>query len=213
MKKSIIIIEDHSIVRVGIESIIEKSEDFYVMDSFEKGLEGVKQIKLKRPNFAILDLSLPDIEGDVIVKDLFIEKSETKILILSRQKYIPQISHLLTLGIKGYLLKDNASRELIEALKDIDQGKMYISPALKDLLIQVGQVNLDGENSKESRLKNLTERELQVIKPLSQGHNYKEIATSLGISPSTVRVHIRNILAKLNLNDTRDIIKLKDSIF
>lgn len=182
------------------------------MDSYEKGLEGIKAIKLKKPDFAIIDLNLPDVEGDVIVSDLFVEQIETKIVILSRQKYIPQISHLLTLGIRGYLVKDNASRELVEALREIGKGKTYISQTIKDLLVQIGHVNLDGESSKEVLLKNLTERELQVIKPLCKGHDYKEIAAILGISPSTVRVHIRNILEKLNLKDIREIIKMKDSI-
>ena len=208
--KSIIIIEDHSIVRVGIESIIEKSKDFYVLESHGKGLDGIEAIRSKKPDFAIVDLSLPDIDGEVIVNELFRENSPTKIIVLTRQKYIPQISHLLSLGVKGYLLKDHASKELITALEKTLEGKQYVSPSIENLLVQVGHVNL---NDKVSDIKkSLTQRELQVIKMLCQGHDYKDIAEKLFISPSTARVHIRNLMKKLNAKEIKDIIKMKDSI-
>lgn len=210
--KSIVIIEDHSIVRVGVESIIEKLEGFYVLESCNSGAEGLRIIKEKKPDFAIVDLSLPDIQGEVIIRDLFVEKSHTKIIVLTRESYIPQISHLLSLGIRGYILKDNAGRELMGALKSIDEDKTFISPAIRELLVKVGHVNIDSDSNPAHLAESLSQREQQVIRILSQGFDYKQIASKLGISPSTARVHIRNILTKLNLKEAREVIRLKDSL-
>ena len=210
--KTVILIEDHSIVRVGIKSILDKSGLYHVIASYETGADGLKAVKEKKPDYVIIDLNLPDIQGEVIVKDLFMEQISSKVIVLTRQKYIPQISHLLTLGISGYILKDHASKELLPAFKEAEECKTYISPAIKELLVKVGHVSIDSENGSDLMAEALTQRELQVIRILCQGYDYKQISAKLGISPSTVRVHIRNILAKLKLKDSKEIIKLKDSI-
>ncbi len=208
---SIIIIEDHSIVRKGIQSIIEESDQFKIIESYSSGSAGLEGIKKLKPDFAIIDLSLPDLPGDIIIRDVFLSDLKTQIIVLSSQKYIPQISHLLSFKIAAYVVKDNAAEELLEALKQASQGRQYLSPSIEELLVKMGSIR-EGQYNKQIK-ESLTERELEVTKMLCQGFKSKEIASKLHISPKTVRTHIGNILDKLKLDSIAEINKIRDILF
>lgn len=208
---SVSLIEDHSIVRFGLVALIEKTEGFFVQETYSDGASGLKGLKSKEPDFAIIDLNLPDLSGEMIIRDLFLSDSKTKIIILSQQNYIPKISHLLSMGISAYVLKDNAAEELLEALKNVTQGKKYISPSIEELLEKMGHLKTNNDfNSLRSKL---TERELEVAQMICQEIDMKKIAETLFVAPVTVRVHVKNILNKMKLRTLNDIVKLKEVLF
>lgn len=214
MKKSIVLVEDHSIVRVGICSVLDQLENFYVMNSYSLGLEALHSIKENQPDIAIIDLNLPDLPGDLIIQDLFLNGFQTKIIVMSRQKYVPQIAHLLSLGVSGYVVKDYAAEELVEALNKVSQGSRFISPSVKDILDKMGLLKEEDENQNQQTLKDpLTQRETEVAKLLCLGADSKEVASRLGISPTTVRVHTKNLLAKFGLPFLKDFTKLSKFLF
>ena len=104
--------------------------------SFFFGSEGLKKIKEHKPDFAIIDLSLPDVGGEVIIKDLYLNHSNTKIIVYRWQSYIQQVTHLMSIGISGYVTKDSSVSDIILALENINLGQKYISPYLNEVLLQ-----------------------------------------------------------------------------
>ena len=208
---SIVLIENHSFIRMGIQSLIEKSDKFFVKETYESGDEGLKAIKELEPDFAIIDLSLPDLPGEFLIQDLFLNDIKTKIIVLTRQKYIPQIVHLLKMNISAYIIKDSAGRDLLTALDEALLGKVYLSPSIEKIVKKMGYIKSDGSAKKKKGT--LTQREIEVARMLSQGVNAKEIASQLSISLITVRVHIKNILKKLELENLKEFQKISDDLF
>lgn len=209
--KSIIIVEDHSIVSFGIETLLKRKSQYSIIGSYKSGVEGLKEIKSKVPDIAIIDLNLIELNGEAIVLNLFKSKIKTKIIILSRKKYLPQVSHLLKLGISAYIIKDDAAEELLSALDYIKEDKVYISSSIKDLMKITGYLGKDIDLSISSN--QLTDREKEITRMLSNGKSNDEIAKSLTISPATIRVHVSNILRKLALGNTRELVKAGSNIF
>ena len=195
---SIILVEDHPLLVDGIKSLLHKTDNFYIKKSYSTGDEGLKAIKYLQPDFAIIDLNLPGLPGETIIKELFLNNSKTKVIVLSRQKYIPQITHLLKLNISGYIVKDSAGDELLLALNQIFKGIIYISPRLKTIMKKMGYKTIDSSNINPKDI--LTSRELEIARLLYSGYASKDIASKLSISLIRVRVHTKNILTKLNLN-------------
>ena len=208
---SIILIDDHPIVSYGIESLIKKSSYFIIKKNYTSGREGLAGIKLHEPDFAIVDLNLPDIDGEMIIRDIFMNNLKTKIIILSWQKYIPQVSHLLSLGISGYILKDNAPREILVALENACLGKKFLSPSLQEIMKKMG--HLEPGSPIKAFEDSLSEREIEVLKLVAQGTDVQDISKKLSISTSTVRVHTKNIIDKMKLEKTSDLARFKDFFF
>ena len=166
--------------------------------SFFFWLEGLKKIKEHKPDFAIIDLSLPDVGGEVIIKDLYLNHSNTKIIVYSWQSYIQQVTHLMSIGISGYVTKDSSVSDIILALENINLGQKYISPYLNEVLLRIC-MSKNEHTILASYQKPLTERELEISKLICSGTTPAKISKILSISHSTVRAHIKNLLEKLGL--------------
>lgn len=205
------LVEDHSIVRLGVQTLLEKSGDYEIMGSFSSGEEGLKAIKLNKPDLVILDLNLQDLPGELIVRDLFLNKIESKVIVLSRQKYIPQITHLIKLGVKGYVVKDEAADEILSTLEKVWAGETVVSQSIKKLLDQMGY-SIDG-SSPSFKKGTLTEREKEIVIMLCKGLKSEVIASRLSVSPITVRVHTKNILKKLGLKSLSELSEVRDDLF
>ena len=156
-----------------------------------------------------MDLNLPDLIGDAIVRELYLNNLKTKIIIVSRNKYLSQIQQLLDLDISGYVLKDQAAYQLNDALKSALEDKIFISPSIEEVLQRLGYIdNRKKPTSKKSRLQ-LTTRELEIAQKFSQGVSRESLANMLSISGSTVRVHLKNIVEKLALDNAEELMKMK----
>ncbi len=205
---TIVVIENHSIVAAGIRSLVEESKDFVVLETHENGLDGLKAIRKTLPDLAIVDLSLPVMTGEDVIRELFVENHPCKIIVLSRHDYITQVAELLKYNIAGYVLKDNACEELLGAMRGALVGECFISHRIRSMLIRTGHVANDGETS----IATLTQREKQIVRMYWEGLNTEQIAKALFISETTVRVHRKNVMKKLNVKSFNDLTSFKGKL-
>lgn len=201
----IVLADDHILLRQGIKQIIETSEDMKVVGEAGDGLALLKLLKKITPDMVILDISMPGLRGVEATREIKMIHPEIKILILSMHKKKEYLYHVFSAGADGYLLKDDSDTELFSAIKIVREDGIFVSPLLsKELtsdLIEFwkGHSKLPAEP--------LTTREREVLKLIAEGKSSKEVAELLFISPRTAQHHRANIMQKLKLNKTADLIK------
>ncbi len=186
---TILVVDDHSMVRQGIVSILEQQENLHVIAEAQDGLEAVELYQSQNPNITLMDLRMPRLEGvDAIIR-IREQDPEANIIILTTYDTDEDIYRGLHAGARGYILKDATSEDLIEAIHTVHAGKRFI-PAHVALKLAD---RIDGDM--------LTERENDVLTLLCQGNSNHQIASALSISEGTVKFHINNILSKLGVKD------------
>lgn len=197
----ILIADDHPVVRQGIMRIIEDTPDMRVTGEAGSGTEALRKIKEKEHDLILLDISMPDRDGLEIVRELKKVKPKLPILILTMHPEKYYGLRMLQAGASGYLTKQNAPFELIEAIRKVSQGGMYISNALAELLVSSKKAG-DGKPHHAA----LSDREYQIMCLIASGKKVKAIAEDLCISVKTIHVHRRHILEKMNMTSNADII-------
>jgi len=203
---NVILADDHVMFRRGIKRIIEEIPDVAVVGEASDGFELLNLLKKSTPNLVILDISMPNLRGIEATKEIKMIHPGVKVLILTMHKDREYLYHALSAGAEGYLLKEDADTELMSAISTIRKGKTYLSPLisvqLQDLLVQEYQ----GTGS-QSLLEPLTTREKEIIKLIAEGKSSREIADMLFISNRTVQHHRANVMRKLSLKKTADLVK------
>lgn len=201
---SIILADDHTLFRQGLKSILSGVSDLDVVGEAGDGLEllGLLKEKSSKPHLIILDISMPNLRGLEAIPEIKALHPDVKLLIVTMHKDKEYLYQALSAGADGYFLKKDADTELFVAIEKIRNGKTYISPHLSEEL-------LDNWSQIQRRLgkTDLTNREKEVLKLLAEGKSNKEIAAILFISVHTVERHRSNIMAKLNLKKTADLVK------
>lgn len=196
--QKVIIVDDHPIVRNGLINLVEEDKNFSIVGNCGDGAEVIPLIKETNPDLIVLDISLPNLNGLEIVREMKNQKLSGNVIILTMYKEESYFDEAMRLGVKGYLLKENALMELLDCMHRVSNGKHYICPELSDFLIgrhdKMGSFNL---SNPEINL--LTKTERQIIKLISENLTSKEIAEKLFISVRTVQNHRNNISNKLNL--------------
>lgn len=207
MKKiKIIIVDDHQIIRDGIEAMLLSENNIEVVGTAPDYKSLLKIHNYQNTDLLILDISLPDKSGIEIARQ-FSEKFENmKILMLSANTNEENIIESIKAGAYGFLHKDTSSNEFIEAIYSVYNGEEYFGEKLSKIIYKSYRTHVKYKNQSDNQL-NLTDREIDVIKLLSNGLSSKEIANKLFISPRTVESHKANILSKLNLNNNIEIVK------
>ncbi len=184
--------DDHPIVRKGIHDLLEASEGIKVIGEAPTGEQALQMIKTLQPDIMIVDIELPDISGIDVVNRINEEEIPIKVLVLSSYDDREYIAQMLSLGVSGYLIKDEVPEAIVEALHGIARGERgWVSRKVAERLSQM----LD----KTSSGKDLTQRELDVIYQLTQGKTNAEIAYALGISEKTVEKHLDLIFRKMGV--------------
>lgn len=203
---SIILAEDHALVRQGIRRILEDDPKLNVVGEAEDGFELLEVVRQKCPDMIILDITMPNLSGIEATKRLKANYPDIKILILTMHKGSESLSNAMASGADGYILKENASQDLIRAIKTLQEGGTYISPSLfpylEEFFIQShrGHHHFSDSNS-------LSGREIEIIKLIAEGKSSKEIAEILCLSYRTIQNHRTNILRKLNLTKSTDLVR------
>jgi DNA-binding NarL/FixJ family response regulator len=202
----IVLVDDHAMFRQGVMSILAGSEDLEIVGEVGDGLAFLKLLKKLTPQMVILDISMPHLRGIEAIPEAKTIHPELKILILSMHKEKEYVYKSISSGADGYLLKENAVTELFAAIETIRRGKCYISPLLSGELTHdlikarhTGQVPLP--------IDSLTTREREVLKLIAEGISNKKIADFLCISIRTVEHHRANIMKKLNIGQTANLVK------
>ncbi len=195
------------LVRQGLKRILEGRKDLEVIGEAGDGLELLDLLNHTNPDMIILDVSMPRLRGIEAIHEIKTVRPEISILMLTMHKDREYLYLALSAGAKGYLLKEDADRDLFFAIEKIRQGKIYVSPNLSedllDDLVQIGK----GEGRPSFEIDPLTTREREVVKLIAEGKSSKEIADLLFISARTVDNHRANIMEKLNLKKAADLVK------
>lgn len=200
----IIIADDHALFRRGLKGLLEEEAGLKVVGEAGDGLELINLLKSNKyhPHLVILDISMPHLWGIEAIHEIKTLHPKVKILIVTMHKDKEYLYEALTAGVDGYFLKMDAHSELFAAIDKIRKGKMYVSPHLSEKL-EDGWAKIRRGFDKPV----LTNREKQVLKLIAEGHSNKEIAGVLFISVHTVERHRANIMQKLNLKKTADLVK------
>jgi len=197
----VIITDDHPVVLKGLKEIISEGFDEVTIDVSSRGYELLNKISTNDYDIVLLDISLPDINGLEVLKEIRKRKRKLHVLILSMYPEENYAARALKGGAQGYLTKASAPDELILAVRKILSGKKYISPALAE------QMMLDFESDIEKPPhENLSDRELQVLSMIGKGKAVKEIAEELHLSANTVRTYRARILEKISVKGTNELI-------
>ena len=191
-KIKILIIDDHPLMRRGIKQLIELEKNFEVVDDAGSGNEGIALALKTQPDLIILDLNMKGLSGLDTLKSLRNEDVDARIVILTVSDAKNDIFALIDAGADGYLLKDTEPDTLLGQIKQIAQGEVILSDSIKDLLLE--------RSSSQDPIHALTDREMDVLQLIAKGLSNKQIAAQLFISEETVKVHIRNLLRKLNVH-------------
>ena len=203
---TILIADDHPIVRKGLREIIEAESPFKVIEEAQDGLSALEQIERARPDIAILDINMPKLTGFELARKVQQERIEVAIVFMTMYKDRQMFNEALDLRARGYVLKTSALTDIIECLRAVCAGEHYISPPLASLLIERTR-RVDSLIVRKPALGGLTQTELRILKLISESRMSKEIADQLCISNKTVENHRTNICAKLDLHGNNALLK------
>ena len=197
--QKVIIVDDHPIVCKGLINLVKEDPAFSVVGSCGDGAEVIPLIKETIPDIIVLDISLPNLSGLEIVREMKNQKLSGKVIILTMFKEESYFDEAMNLGVKGYLLKENALLELTNCMHRVSDGNHYVCPELSDYLIdRHDKINSFQFANPEIDL--LSESEKKILKYISENLTSKEIAEKLFISVRTVQNHRNNICSKLDLH-------------
>jgi DNA-binding NarL/FixJ family response regulator len=201
----LVLADDHAMFRQGIKKILEENGGVKVIGEASDGLELLNLLNKITPDAVILDISMPTIRGIEATREIKSVYPDIKILILTMHKRKEYLYHCLSAGAEGYLLKEDADTELYAAIKKVQEGGVYISPILSEELtddfVRMCRGDLKLPSDK------LTSREREVVKLIAEGKKNREIADLLCISIRTVENHRANIMKKLKLKNTSELVK------
>jgi DNA-binding NarL/FixJ family response regulator len=203
----IVLVDDHVMFRQGLKRILEERSGFKVVGEVDCGLELLKLLKKLVPDLIILDISMPNLRGLEVIHEIKMNHSHVKILVLTMHKDKEYLHQALSAGAEGYLLKEDADSELFSAIGRVRQGKKYVSPKLSEGLAEDWVKLTRGDRGPSFEPERLTVREREVLKLIAEGKSSKEIGELLFISVRTVERHRANIMEKLNLKKTADLVK------
>ena len=207
-QKSIIIIEDHPLFREGLKTIISRDDRFKVVGEAGTGYEGLEMTKRLKPDLVIVDISLPDQSGIQLTRDLRQLLSETKILIVSMHSKIDYIAEAFQAGATGYVVKESASERLLQGLKSVAKGDYYLDSSVSHSVVEnLMKSPLKAAKITDADYATLTPREQEVMRFLAEGLSSKAVAEKLFISPKTVENHRANIMNKLGLHSTIELVR------
>ena len=201
----VLIADDHGILREGLKGLLGLYEDLEVVDEAVTGTEAVAKTRELKPDILLLDLIMPEMGGVEVLEALAAEKLPTKVIVLTGADDDELLARCIQSGAMGYLLKDAASNQLVDAIRTVAAGGCWLPPGLTEKLFRGMAKKPQGEES--AKLSLLTAREMEVFKLLGEAKSNASIADALFISEHTVKVHVGRILEKLGLSSRAEAVK------
>jgi DNA-binding NarL/FixJ family response regulator len=204
-KLTILIGDDHTLVRQGLRKIIEEQPEWSVVAEAGDGREVVRQALQLKPDLIIVDIGMPLLNGIEATSQITRRLTEARVLILSMHSDEAYITRSLQAGARGYLLKDSADTDLVHAITAVTAGKSFFSPAVARIMLDDYVQHL-ADKGIEDRYDSLSEREREVFQLVAEGYSGKEVASMLDISPATVETHRAHIMEKLDVHSTAELV-------
>jgi two-component system nitrate/nitrite response regulator NarL len=196
----VLLVDDHTLFRSGIKALLQRQEGFEVVGEAGDGLEGVKRAKQLKPDVVLLDLHMPGISGREAVQLITGDSPGTSVIMLTVSEDAEDLVDTLRGGARGYLLKNIETDYLLDAIQRAARGESVMSPQMTGKLVQeIRTQPKGGLPGGEGEREKLSPREKDIIMLLAKGASNKEMARSLNVAESTVKIHVQNILKKLNL--------------
>jgi two-component system response regulator NreC len=197
--------DDHTLIRRGLRLLVEQQPDLVVVGEAEDGRQAVSLTMSLKPNVAVLDIGMPNLNGIEAAKQITEGESGTAVVILSMYSDETYILRALKAGARGYLLKDSAEADLVRAIHSVAEGKSFFSPTVSKVLLEDYMRKLQ-RNGGESSYDLLTPREREVLQLIAEGKSNKEVADMLNLSVYTVETHRGNLMEKLGLKGIPELI-------
>jgi two-component system, NarL family, nitrate/nitrite response regulator NarL len=195
----ILLVDDHSLFRGGIKSLLESQDDFEVVGEASDGLEGVKRAKQLQPDVVLLDLHMPGTSGLEALQMLTEDVPKAEVLMLTVSEDAQDLMQAIRSGARGYLLKNIEMKFLVDSIHQAVKGESVMSPQMSAALVDAVREPVIEKRLEKKAIK-LTPRESEIIIMLAQGESNKSIARTLDLAESTVKIHVQGILRKLNIS-------------
>ena len=199
-EQRVLICDDHSIFRQGIRQVLAKNPDLEVVGEAATGLEAIAAVKKLKPDLVVMDITMPELSGIEVTKEITGLMPECKVVILSVHSRKTFIMEALKAGARGYVLKDSAGEKLLDAVQAVREGECYLDTPVAAHIVDEF-VRMPGRDGEEELPEKLTDRERQILRLVVEGYANKDIAEKLFISPKTVDNHRARIMAKLGRHD------------
>ncbi len=207
-KRTVFIVDDHPLFRVGLRSILARDETYEVVGEAGTAAEALALLEKSAPDFMIVDISLPDKNGIELTREILRLLPGCKIVIVSMHTKIYYVTEALRMGAVGYLVKESTSETLLSGLKAVSEGRIFLDPSLSDEIGPDVTKSTPGElRVIDVAYKRLTRREQEVMRLVAEGYTTREISERLFISVKTVDNHRANIMNKLGIHRTVELIR------
>jgi DNA-binding NarL/FixJ family response regulator len=201
-RTTVLLAEDHTIVREGFRKMLELEDDFQVVGEAQTGRQAVTLAKKLRPAVVLMDIAMPLLNGLEATRQLLKVLPATKILILSAHSDDAYVKDATESGAVGFLLKQTSARDVCRAIREVQKGKTFFSPAISKRLDRLNSQAPDRAGLLKKKIAQLTSREMEVLQLIAEGEANKQIAAELGIAIKTVEKHREHLMLKLDIHDT-----------
>ena len=203
---NILLVDDHNLIREGLKLILKKNKNFKIIGEASNGVEAIRYIDKNAENIHVvmLDITMPELDGFEVAKIVRQNHPEIKILALTMHSEESYITKMINVGVHGYVLKDSNLEDLSTAIHTILEDKPYYSSDVSAIMIN-SLMNKD-KKKQNNEIDNLTDREVQIIDLITEGFKSSEIADKLKLSTRTIEVHRRNLMKKLDVKNTAELV-------
>jgi DNA-binding NarL/FixJ family response regulator len=205
MPYKVLIADDHGVVRKGLRLLLEQYPELVVVGEAANGREAVTMAASLSPQVVVLDVAMPILNGIEAAEQILKVNSQVGIILLTMHADESYVLRALHAGVKGYLLKESAEEDLLSAIKSVANGKPFFSKAINEVLLE-DYMRVLKQQGLSDTFDLLTAREKEVLQLLAEGRTNKEVATLLDVSPYTVESHRTNLMQKLNVHNTAEIV-------
>jgi len=206
MSITVFLADDHAVVRDGLHALLDAEADITVLETAANGRDAVRRVAELRPDVAVVDIVMPDLGGIEATRQIHEAHPATQVVILSIHASEEYVVRALQAGARGYLLKESAGEEVIDAVRAVHAGRRYLSEGIADRLID-GYLDRHGGSEAGGALAALSPRELEVLQLVVEGKTSPEIARILTLSPKTIETYRSRLMHKLNISDVPNLVK------
>jgi DNA-binding NarL/FixJ family response regulator len=203
----VVLADDHAVVRTGLKAVLAAARDSEVVGEAANGSEAIELVRQLHPDVVIMDLTMAGMDGRAATKVIVDQEAATRVLVLTMHAEEEYLVQMLEAGASGYIVKSAADRDLVDAVRTVAHGDLYVQPSAARVLAR-GLTRKDPHAEERARFEALTERERDVLRMVAQGHTAPEIGAKLYISPKTVDTYRQRINEKLGLHHRADYVTL-----